>query len=408
MGKDMNVDSFSPSLVEDLCNMMSGGTFVTESDIKHQVTNNFSQMFLAKTKEHQEESILKEMEYHRNIQTFLRDMPSIDDIPGDSPMEQSFNFLKILGNSADPGTSDSPTDGEGIPQFAKKGQTEGTRLLNKFSQSQQLMKKLRPEDKEALNLDEDEVLAMSQLMSSDVKRNIALACSKIEQLNAISTKVSTKFRIDSSGTFVFSRGIRGFDEMSQLTHNEFLLPTAALSQRIIDGESRVSQRYSKETQMPFITMICDDSGSMKASYKCAKALGIIMNVVQRVEKKECILLFSFFEKHCHKFVLLSSEEESREWFQNVAMKKNFNTCTTDVATSCKEALDEFNKVQLQFSSKISKDRHLIIINDGEDDASSLTRSMFPNTKVHAFVLDSSNDDLKRICNQTGGVYKQHI
>jgi hypothetical protein len=50
----------------------------------------------------------------------------------------------------------------------------------------------------------------------------------------------------------------------------------------------------------------------------------------------------------------------------------------------------------------------VVVNDGDDDASNITLAMLKGAKLHSFILNSSNSDLRCISLQSGGTYREKI
>jgi hypothetical protein len=426
LAKELKVGAYAPDLVEDLCNIASGGSFVSASDIFDQCTNNFNKLLepdsdgdyrlpdsheLNYTKNYSEAReawVEKDVGYHQNIQTFLQTL-NLDGIPGTTPLEKSLNTIKYLGEQATP-SSDS-SDSSGSPTIPIFSTFEGKvkEVAKKINEAIEIVEKLDQEDKELLDLNGDDNSNIESLVKSDVMADILRASNEMDNISSIKTKPSSKLIKDDQGDVKIARSIKGFDEFHRINPLEFVNPLPMMAYRVINSEARVDEKYKREFKMPFVTLIVDDSGSMNSNSKSNKAIGIIHNILKRVKRGECWLNFSFFESSCHKFYLLPDDGNIDEFYRKKIVKHPFNKGGTDVANAIKEALEEFDKIALENKAAISsKDRHIIVVNDGEDDATSVKSTDLKGAKLHSFILNSSNDHLKMISAATGGIYRQDI
>lgn len=420
LAKQVGVEQYAPDLVEDLCNIASGGSFVSASDIQDYCNNNFNKVlepdkdgdykkpsgYTKKYSDAKQAWVEKDVGYHTNIQKFLETL-DVNAIPGNSPLEKALNCIKYLSEQANNSDNSDSSGNPTIPIFSK-GEDSAKEKAENINEAVELVEKLDREDKELLDLKDDDNSNIEQLVKSEVMRDILSASNEMDKISAIKTKPSSKLIKDDQGDIRLGRAIKGFDEFHKINSVELVNPKAMLSYRVINNEARVDEKYKREFKMPFVTLIVDDSGSMDDNGKMNKAIGIIHNILKRVKRGECWLLFSFFESECHKFHLLSSFDDIDDFYKQVR-KHRFNNSTTNVANCIQQALTEYDAVAAENKDAISmKDRHLIVINDGQDDATSVKAADLKGAKLHSFILNSSNDHLKMISSATGGIYRQDI
>lgn len=418
--KQIGVNKYAPDLVEDLCNIASGGSFVSASDIHDYCSNNFNKVLepdsdgdykkpSGYTKSYSEAKqawVEKDVKYHQNIIMFLETL-DLRSIPGNSPLEKALNCIKYLGDQASNSGSNDTSGNPTIPIF-KEGEDAAKKQAETINEAIELVDKLDQEDKELLDMKDDDI-NIEQLVKSEVMRDILRASNEMDKISAIKTKPSSKLIKDDQGDIKLGRAIKGFDEFHKINPLELVNPKAMMAYRVINNEARVDEKHKREFKMPFVTLIVDDSGSMDDNGKMNKAIGIIHNILKRVKRGECWLNFSFFEKSCHKFYLLSSFDDVDDFYKKTIRKHRFNNSGTNVANAIKEALDQFDKIAAENKDSISsKDRHIIVVNDGEDDATSVKVADLKGAKLHSFILNSSNDHLKMISVASGGIYRQDI
>ena len=412
MATEVGINQYSPTLVQDMANIIAGGYYVASSVMREDIEKNIQlnltpdydgdyKLFkkgytrdLAKAKE---SYVQAELKYHENIQEFLKEV-NLENLPGESSLAKAVSCIKILSKKL---KSEKETDSNGdnvIPLFADEKDSKGAAI--KLNESIELVKKLDKEDKELLDFFEKEEDNIAAVMKDDILKIMLQTSSKINELSKLKTKPTNKLKKSFEGDVKVPRPIQDFGEFKRINKKELVNNRKALFMRIINKEAQVLDTYEREFRMPTITILCDDSGSMNSSHKEKKALGIIYNCLKRVMKEECILHFSFFETECEKFYSLNKETDIKDFFRNVILKHSFDNGRTDVRNAIAQAIAE---VDIKGS-----DNHLIIINDGEDDCSSLSLQELKGVRLHGFILDSSNEDIKRLCAASGGVYKEEI
>lgn len=416
------INKYSRSLVEDLSNIFSGGSFssseyireLVESNIKldlqpdsdgdYYCHKNYSKSYTKNINEAKQSFVEAELKYHQNIQEFIKQLDA-NQFNGNSSLEKALNCIKMLSSKLESGRG-SDSSGDNIIPIFQDGDGKG--LANELHEAIDLVDKLDKEDKELLDLSDSDEENVSKLMSDELVKIILEVSSSMDKFTQIKTKPSSKLKLNPEGDVKQSRAIRDFSEIRKLNKRELINSKQALAMRIINHEASVTERYEREFKIPFVNLICDDSGSMTSNSKNKKAIGIIYNILKRVMREECWLSFSFFEQHCHKFYLLSVHDDIKSFFNNEIKKHMFNNEGTNVKTCIHEAINEFEAICQTNSDISSKDRHLIVINDGEDDCSGLNASELKGCKLHGFILNSSNADIKRVCNSTQGVYKEKL
>lgn len=422
IAKQTGINKYSVSLVEDLSNIFSGGSYTSSESIREVVESNinldikpdsdgdfrchknYNKSYTKDLNEAKQSYVEAEVKYHQNIQEFVKELePS--KFKGNSSLEKALNCIKCLSSKIDP-DSDNDSSGDSIIPIFQDG--EGKEVAQELHEAIDLVEKLDREDKELLDLSDSDEENVSKLMSDELIKIILEVSSSMDKFTQIKTKPSSKLKLNPEGDINQSRAIRDFSEIKKLAKKELINSKQSLAMRIINHEANVIEKYEREFKIPFVNLICDDSGSMTSNSKNRKAIGIIYNILKRVMREECWLSFSFFEEHCHKFYLLSFHDDIKQFFSNEIKRHRFDNGGTDVKSCIHEALVEFEAITKANPEVSAKDRHLIVINDGEDDCSGLNASELKGCKLHGFILDSNNEDIKRVCSATQGVYKENI
>ena len=400
MTREMNVSDYDEGLVTDLANMWSGGQLTTPEYIRsninyrnlHTESNGEYKLprggTVTKLSQAQDEWHKHDTQVQLDTQEFIKEIMDVD-VPGDSPLEQAINTIKFFDKNQD----------------MSRGRAK--QLAVSIKEKLEAAKSMESVDMEITgNNDVNDVDRAAKMDNS--WREILRVSAAMNKIAALSTTPTPTLKRKVDGDIVCSRPITGFDELHKLASRELILPRNVLNSRIIESECHVNQRYIKQCKIPFVNLIVDNSGSMTNANKNLKAMGIIYNLVKRAYAGECWLNFSFFEKHCHKFYFLPFDyADISSFFNSVIKSEGFHEGGTEVGECIVEALVQADKIAAEHPNKISaKDKHLVVVNDGADDASNI--AMLKGAKLHSFILDSSNDDLRRISLQSGGTYREKI
>jgi hypothetical protein len=436
--------NYSPSLALDIANLIEGGEILPTPDIKSQIRKQLSKQLTLKADasgqyrdvkgekvpsyaDAMDSYVDEHFKVQKNTVEFLQELKSggdLNKVPGRTPLEKTFTLLRMLDKNDGKSSSPMPTGGGGggefMPTFSG-GNSRGSASARNLHDQLEFLDKITPESKELMSTlendmyddgtEEDEDTQNAISIASNVYREILKSASMLDRVTAIHTKPTSRLIPDVTGDRIEHRAIRGFEETGKIHAKEFIRPRPVMLSRIIEHQTQVKQIYRQEQSMPIIALLIDDSGSMNENYKREKALGILHNMLERVMKSETWLLFSFFEKQAHKFYTFEAGDvEAVKKFYRGAVKHKFDTGGTYVGGAAQRALEELDKIydkytEIDFSRR---DRHLILVNDGQDDASNLTLQMLNGAKLHAFVLDSDNEELRRLAIQSGGSYRSKL
>lgn len=222
-------------------------------------------------------------------------------------------------------------------------------------------------------------------------------------------------QISPTGPLVRYRAAKGMEDLHLVDAEYLVMGSDVLVYNLINGDVPLKRRYRRKSEVSIINVLIDRSGSMQSETKSVKALGILWYLVKQVIAKKAIVVFSFFEKTADNFHVLDYREMSRaellDWFQHV-MHSPFEGGTTDVGGSAVKAIKKFKELMLtpSFSSIEMSKAHLILVNDGEDDAHDLTVDMLHELEatLHGFILFNSNSHIQHLSKSTGGFYCEGI
>jgi hypothetical protein len=420
--QEAGLTTFDPELISDLSNILAAPEsveFLGKNELKRQVeaavAEDLAGTILAGEEYETTFNTManNQLRHHLNSQEFLKELGGdIASIPGNSPLDKALTLNKILAEAHGSSSSNNEDD-EGKPGIGQSGaNTGGKEAAQKLSKALRLMDKLQPGEDPG-KAPEEQLSQEARLvaMLSDSKLLVMLeVAAKVESYTHLQTSTGVNYVLDKNGAETRRRSIRDIGELGKVRSHDLIMPTRSLALNVLNNETTVNDNYRKENSLPFFSIIIDDSGSM-SGHESYVALGILYSICLKVAAKQAVLLFSFFERHCHKFHFfdpLATECPSvLDWFHTEASHHKFDKGGTHVGRAVEELLDEYNRVVTTCSRLNHKQRNVIVVNDGDDDASNLSLKMLKGAKLNAFLVGGgSNSVLRGLCVQSGGLYKE--
>jgi len=431
MAERIGLKAFSKDLVEDLCNIQAGGSFIPE----HQIVDNLRRgnyldkcltthsngRYIYKGREYLRDSndnyvkdkfkarelaAIKEVNYHRNIQNFVRSL-DISNVPGVSPLEKSLSLVKILSTQEGGESSNRQGDDEEILPIFNQNQEKLADRLNKTFEAisnldyheKQLLEFTGPlGDKSQLSMAEDMLNGKEVMLQ--IKRNL-------DKLVKLRTGKQVRLTPDPNGSEVRYRPINDFSEIDRLNPEELIYNRNYLNYRIISGTSTIRERCSKQEKRMLLYLLIDCSSSMHSGNNFLKAGGVLMNRLKAVLEGEAEVSFSFFHDELGKEYTASSDSLSE--VRNLMSKikyENFDEGSTAIAHCTKEAIKRINK-KLENNLNLTKPE-LLVVTDGCDNTTSLKLEHLGCIRLNTIIVGGTNDHLLKIARQSGGVAISNI
>jgi hypothetical protein len=346
------------------------------------------------------------------ISVILRDTGLIQKVRGGSPLLKAVYLLVLI--SEDLRLGDERQDGNspvyGFPIFTKAGMPTPRLtdpIIEKIEAKMKVVNRLEPTDAEMLPREKGEELSPFFLMDD------RLECMfRVEQIlrDSPEVKVTRKatYRKDSAGEEKRSRVALGLHDLGR-TGRRSLLKRGLLAHSLINGTERCVQPYTREDKLPLLVCLIDKSGSMSGDNKVAKAHGILYHLIKQVKAGKCRGLFSWFETRCYGFYYLSPDQDLLKWFREDVLPTRYNAGVTDISAVLLEALGKIEVVGVENDLSIDPtQKHVFLINDGEDNAGGLKLADLRSATLHGFILNSTNPDIRKLCKESGGLYMEEI
>lgn len=411
-----DLSGYSPELIQDIAARYSGEKPRTWSEVEsdmpisefcrdsdgdyrlHDSGSAYTKNYVSK----KEDYLKTSKKYYQNLLQFISQLP--DKVPGATPLTKACNVVQALSNE---GTQLEDSDGDAgtpVPLFSQSS-SEVQKELEKLKNKIEILDKLEPEDIRSITNSTDKETAF---LNMDEKIQIIL---KVEQFLRKSGKLTPnpqgKYVPDIQGEYTLMRQSRTIGDLSQVKKSA-LMKRDKLGYSLLAGKVQVPVKYKKENPIPMLNVLLDDSGSMNSSNKDIKALGVIYYIVKEVAKGNCAALIAKFEQKVYDPVFLKVGEDYTDWFWN-EFKPEFDGGGTEIGECIKEFLGIIGEtIQTENLDVDTSQTHLVLINDGQDDASEITPSMIHPNIIHGFILDSTNKDIENLCKATGGMYVKEL
>lgn len=413
--KRSDVGAYSPNFIEDLCNLESGGEYVSPEEREDEV-NYWADRVLPDPDDDGDWSTDKGYTNNRTVavrraafgieqkqQGVIDFMHSIDmeGIPGGSPLNRAMNLVKIMSLK---GTAGNESGGEGveIPVFSESPEKDA----KKINGLMEMIQNLSPEEKELLSgkvmQGEDEDLRALQI-AEDMEqgdRDIWLDISrKLDSFSNMRAHHSVEVKADIEGQDVIVRPLDHLGEIQQLQKSEWANISILRYFRIFTRVAQVRERVTKQIRKQLLYLLIDCSGSMSGP-RIAKAGGVLMNRLKAVMNDEAELYVRFFDQSTYHEHSISTHDEALEAIK-VFREHHFSGGGTNIDGAIKVARESIEDLMKEDSLCRPE---LVLITDGGDYVETTLEDMGA-TRLHAFVVNGNNPDLFRLARRTGGVSK---
>jgi hypothetical protein len=412
LAQEIGLKSYCPDLVADIAAICEGNwelehdltpksipEFVPDIDGDYRLSTG---RYTKSLSEKENDWVNSQVAYHKNIQNFLTENASLwERTPGETPLHKALLALKKLSESSHDSSS---TDGEGVTipiPTEKSGQQE---TKESYSEDLKILEKLTPEDYDYLGIDEgDQCEAFTQMTKAE--QILFKVDQYLEGKAQLKVKPKSKLIFDPEGNISLFRQSRSISDLTKA--NKKVLMSRNIGYSLLSGKGKVPVQYKRDTPQPLISIMVDNSGSMTDDDKDHKAWGIIYHLAKKAAKGECALILASFVSSISDVWYIPPTTEVKDTMK--CLKLRFNGGTTEVGKCAVEFLEKIKETITNEGLNVDPNQsHIVIVNDGQDDATSLTLDQLGSTTLHGLILESSNDHIKALCHKTGGLYLESL
>lgn len=421
VAKAVGLGTYSRDLAADLAHIASGGTVNPPSYYREVVragvednfpTPNTSGEWKLKNGSYTKdrgravaEGVESALRYHQNVCDFLQTV-DFTNVPGDTPLEQAMNLLKLLSKKQ--GGAGGGENGETLPIFAdetagEKPAEELNKLLDEVeSMSWEEAELLSPEK---ITTDEEgnehiSSMALAEDMLSGKEEMLRIS-RNLDTLSRMQVRRQRKVEADPSGDDVRKRPIAHLGELAKVGSTDWALRQAAPALFLYKAVTKalpIRERVVTIERRQLLYIIIDCSGSMKEGRRIFKAGGILMNRLKAVIAGEAELYVRLFDTSLKQEYHAGTPAEARELVRRFTTA-NYSGGSTDISGCARAAQKRIEEI---IADGATYRPELVVVTDG-DDQINLTMKDFAGTKMHAFVVETSNDALIKVAQATGGV-----
>lgn len=419
--KEVKLQNFSPSLVEDLCNLASGGELVPPSEY-HGTLQQEAEAETTKTgrdgswelpdgcrtddwQQAVEARTAKKIKYHQNVTDFIRDV-DLDSMPGQTPLERAMSLLKVLSKKqgGQPGG-----DGDTLPIFQDGDPSKEAKDLNELMDQVDSMSQEEKDllvDKDKGQKEELQKREIAEDFASNKAKRIALELArKLDTLTRMRVSKEKKKIPDSDGSEIRVRQMEGLLELPRVGFSQRLV-YRSMSRTLdlykaVTSQYVVTERVTPITRKQLLYILVDCSGSMDDVQRIGAACGVLMNRLKAVIDDDAILYWRFFTNKLMEEHLVDTPEKARNAMQ-VLRKKNFNGGSTAIGDCVKEAQKRIDEIAKKGETYRPE---LVVVTDGDDEVK-ISLQDVGGTKLHAFMVgghQKADHPLLVVARQSGGV-----
>lgn len=425
-GKSVELDDkFTTDLIKDVTNLAAGGTVVDQADwpedqiaasleaSKKLIRDHaYDSDFLVHGnlpnciyKKGRDEATLHRdlaranLTEHTNAQEFAQNL-DLSKFPDGSPLNKTVQGLKVLA-ARDSGKAVDGEDKEG-PFGSNPG--DGKRAADDVHDALERAQEMDDTDSELLGIggsgggdgDPDGDLIAKAIQAMEVKEMLDVS-RHMQGTTSLQIGTAPTFMEDPQGTERMTRPIRAMSEMHRLAPSEWGYPERYRTYRIVTGQARVTERYSREANKQFLYVIVDRSGSMDAPGRIEKAVGVLYDRLRAVVEGDAELYFAYFQDDLEKEHRVRTPEEATAL---LTMARGMPPAGgTDIAQSLRTCVSRIEK-HLANDPKLVRPE-IALVSDG--DAYLPHVSDLGKCKLNVFNIDMANGPLCQLARSTGGV-----
>lgn len=391
-----------------------------------------------------EEALKSEYQgYAEKVRQAITSMPKMD-VPGNTPMYQAINLLKLLaeqrnknkgqgqggGDSSETSLLDELLDRQNIKDAqdaldSAKNMTDSEKdFLDTISKIKKNGGKSKPEDKgeegsgggsgamsdgtsKEQTKEEKIMQAAIQLSDADLAEAVKIS-RQLKALTKLRTTIMDEFVVDNNAEEVRNRPMQSFSELGKIKAEQFaMLPTARglFNYKAVTNQFNIRERgfYSEKKQLLY--MLIDCSGSMldAGHSRTRKAAGVLLNRLFAVSEGEAVLYWRFFDTTVHKCSYVESKDEAFQAISRIISATSYTGGGTNFDNALGQAVAHIETLKREDTNNVLVKPEIMLVTDGECSCHFNLMHM-KGIKLHtAFVSDSVCDHVENLARETGGV-----
>lgn len=349
--------------------------------------------------------------YEKNLKDFLSKLDY--SYEGRTPMAKALSIIATIYNQKSTSTQNTESggedDNEALDLFSESDSSCGSKLAQDINADLDRYEKLMPsgsytaktfgaDGKDTLKsvaaakLDIRQLNVLNKLARLKIYENEIAAHKEITwKVNPLSTDVKVVPLTD------FSQSLKVSPVQRAMPHYQYKLAT-----KQVMPKEHIKYTIKKQC----LAFLIDDSGSMCDNFKMEWVKALLLNRIDQVIRGEAELFICTFEDQLDEnaWIPVRNKEEADEVLENFHKYFEFDRGATDIEKAVTQAITDIKSGTLNGNITIDSIKpQICVINDGDDYVSP---HYTPDFVVHGFILGSTNHNMKKMCEKSGGIYEQ--
>jgi Mg-chelatase subunit ChlD len=347
--------------------------------------------------------------YEKNLKDFLSKLDY--SYEGRTPMAKALSIIATIYNQKTESTSnrDDGDEDDAIDLFSERDGSCGSKLAQCVNDDLDKYEKLMPSGSYT-----------SKTFGTDGKdtlKSVAVAKIDIHQLNVLNKLARLKiyeneiaahkeitWKVNPLSTDVkivpltdFSQSLKVSPVQRAMPHYQYKLAT-----KQVMPKEHIKYTIKKQC----LAFLIDDSGSMCDPFKMEWVKALLLNRIDQVVRGEAELYICTFEDELdsNAWIPVRNKEEADKVLENFNGYFEFDRGATDIEKAVTQAIIDIKSGTLNGNITIDSIKpQICVINDGDD---YISPHYTPDFVVHGFILGSTNHNMKKMCEKSGGIYEQ--
>lgn len=381
--KKIELDEDGKDFVIDMASKYAGGNFYEPDYITRQIDDKLDTL----SRKHkfnsynQRENFIKNQKYHleekKVVCSDVLQNVDLNDIHGQTPIERAINFTYILNKLG----------------FSK----DAAKRTESFLKIKNLDKAI----KDFFDID-----SLSEVTNEFFDLKLDVICTISDKIDIVIPMMGNYIKKkDPEGKITEYRRMKSYDELRKIRKRrwaEFKFQKDLFWLKLANKEFDIRERLTKECKKQIVFLLIDSSGSMNSGERFQKALGVLLNRIKAVKRKEAEVYFALFDTKIHEIHEVINEEDCEKALALIKKKPSGGGTYTDRAI---KAAIEFINNKLERKDLLKPE--LIVITDEDGSVSNITKNNLNNVKIHGItVTDYGNQYLKKLAESNQGMYLQ--
>lgn len=460
----------TPDFIRDVCTIRANGRFMTAEELRVQAENEIAKkpiltkIYKDKSKikgtifqdpvtnttypSHaaaKDASIARHISNATNIRNAIEMLPSME-VPGNSPMQQAVNLLKLISEQKNMNKDSGDTPEDSIlnsmisPKSMSKAKSALAEAKSMSQQERDMIEKLAElKDKRENEIDLEaeppgppeegdetpglggkaisagtatghtatgQSILNTAIRLSDKQLGSAIKISrKLKSVSKLRVAKLTKFEPDVQADEIKDRLMKSYSELGKIKASQFasMVTTPGIFRyRSATNQYMVRERgkYTEKKQLLYILIDCSGSMVEDNGSRISLAAGVLINRLMAVADGDAVLYWRFFDTKSYDVKYIENKEDAYASISTVLNEENFNGGGTNFDVALTDAVEHI--MSMKDTVTFTKPE-IMLVTDGACN-SQFTYSDLKGVRLHtAFVSHDVSPHIEGLTKEAGGV-----